>query len=135
MRGYLPVTPIEIQEFAASGICLAPYAYVMTSNVQRENADEDHEEIEFQLSYLAALDSRRRGMSVAGFALAIDLEIAQLGIEGDETIELVGKIRWNQVESVLVAESEDEELTWFASQEVRTQLPFWLEVRTSDGSV
>ncbi len=134
MRGYLPIKPTEIGEFASSGIFLAPYAYVMTSTVQSENIDEDQEEIEFQLSYRAALDSRRRNTSDSGFALAIDFEITQLGIEKGDTIELVSEIRWNQVESILVAESEEEELTWFASQEVEGQLPTWLGAWRSDGS-
>lgn len=134
MRGYLPVKPTEIRDFLSSGILHAPYGYVMTSAVQRENIDEDQEEIEFQMSYRAALDSRRRSARESGFALAIDFEMAQLGVEKGETIELVGELRWDQVESVLVAESDEEELTWFASQEAEAQLPVWLELRTSDGS-
>lgn len=128
------MTPKEIEEFANVEVLRFPHAYVMTTNYQRENIDEDHEELEFQLSYLAALESKQRLQSQYGFVLALDLELSQLGIEYEDTIELIADLRWNQVESVLVAESEDEELTWFARQEVETQLPIWLKGGQISGS-
>jgi len=127
MRGYIPVTPKEIEEFASAGTFRFSHAYVMTTDYQRENVEEDHEELEFQLSYSAALESRERLQSQNGFVLALDLELSQLGIENEDTIQLTADLRWSQVESVLVAESEEEELTWFAGQEVETQLPIWLK--------
>lgn len=134
MRGYLPVSPIEIEEFSSSGSFRCPYAYVMTSNFQRENVEEDHEELEFQLSYLAAQKSRQGNGLGAGFVIALDLEEAQLGSEGAETIGLSAELRWDQVESVLVSDSDEEELTWYARQEVDTQLPGWLGMEKTDGA-
>jgi hypothetical protein len=134
MRGYIPVTPIEIEEFSTAGFLRSPHAYAMTASFQRENVDEDHEELEFQLSFRAALESRRRLQLDVGYVVALDLEVNQLGVERDDTIELVADLRWTQVESILVSDSEEEELTWFARQEVETQLAEWLRAGKRNGA-
>jgi hypothetical protein len=134
MRGYIPVVPTEIDEFASAGIFRPPHAFAMTSNFQRDNVGEDHEELEFRLSYLAALDSRERLGFEVGYVLALDLEESQLGNEFGDTIELIAEVRWSQVESILLLESEEDELTWFARQEVEGELPRWLRMAVRDGA-
>lgn len=128
MRAYLSVTPQELTEFLNKGTLNFPSAFALTPTFLEQNDDEDEEELEFELSWLAAQESRsRQGSSEAlGFVLAVDLNDDQLGEEADNQVKLLSEISWRQVESALIAESDETELTWFASQEIPTYLPRWL---------
>jgi hypothetical protein len=128
MRAYVSVTPQQIEQFYLAGTLRFPFAFALTPLYSKSNLGADDEEMEFELSYMAAAAARSNQDSVDGygFVLAVDLGESQKGQELAETVELIADLSWSQVESVLVAESEEPELTWFAAQEVATQLPDWL---------
>lgn len=128
MRGYLATTPIELQEFVADGTFRFGSAFVTTRSFFDENPEVDEEEHEFELSWLAAQDSRiQQGSDEShGLVLAIDVTSAQSGSEVGNQIQLLSDVLWSQVESLLVAESAEPELTWYASQEIVTHLSHWL---------
>ena len=94
----------------------------------QENPEVDEEEREFELSLLAAQDSRTQQGSdeSLGFVLAVDLSGAQTGNEIGNQIELLTDISWPQVESLLVAETAEPELTWYASQEIAEHIRHWM---------
>ncbi len=128
MRGYLAVTPQVLSEFLEQGSFLSPHAFVTTRYFFEEFPDVDEEEREFELSLLASAQSRQlqKIANPLGFVLAVDLTSAQTGSESGAEIELLSPILWTQVESLLVSESEEDELTWFASQEIADHLGQWL---------
>ncbi len=128
MRAYIAVSPQEIEIFSTTGKFHFPSAYALTPQFSKDNSGADEEEMEFELSYLAAQSSRSRLSRVdeSGFVLAVDLGESQKGAEHSETVELVTDLEWSQVASILVAHSEELELTWFAAQEVKEVLPKWL---------
>lgn len=128
MRGYLAVTPTVIDQFLSRGTYLFGSAFVTTRSFFEENPEVDEEEREFELSWLAAQDSRTQQKSDEsyGFVLAVDLTSAQVGNEIGNQIQLLSDVSWSQVESLLVAESTEPELTWYDSQEIAGHLSQWL---------
>jgi len=129
VRGYLAVTPTALGEFFAHGSYRFRSAFVTTRLFFQENPDVDEEEREFELSLLAAQDSRMQQGSdeSLGFVLAVDLSGAQTGNEIGNQIELLTDISWPQVESLLVAETAEPELTWYASQEIAEHIRHWMK--------
>ena len=76
-------------------------------------------------------DSRiQQGLNEShGLVLAIDVTSAQVGKEIGNQIQLLSDVSWSQVESLLVSESAEPELTWYARQEIAAHLPQWFVVR------
>jgi hypothetical protein len=128
VRGYLAVTPKVLGDFLAHGTGRFASAYITTRFFFQEYPEVDEEEREFELSWLAAQDSRGQQGSDAslGFVLAVDLLGAQTGSEMGNEIELLSDISWPQVESLLVAETAEAELTWYASQEIAEHIRQWM---------
>lgn len=129
MRGYLAVTPEVLGNFLRTGTHNFSTAYATTRYFFEEHQDVDEEEREFELSWLAALDSKeQQGSEIClGFVLAVDLRGKQTGNEVANTIELVSELSWMQVESLLVSDNSEAELTWYANQEVEELLPQWVQ--------
>ncbi|MDP1712017.1 MAG: hypothetical protein Q8K86_06120 [Candidatus Nanopelagicaceae bacterium] len=127
MRAYLAVTTAELSALLEKGLFPFRSAFILTTEFAQANPELDEEELEFQLSWIAAQTSRNGGEAShsLGFVLAVDLANNQIGDTVGEQIELLSEISWSQVESVLVSESEEPELTWYASQELATYLPAW----------
>jgi hypothetical protein len=128
VRGYLAVTPTVLGEFLAYGTHRFASVYVTTRQFFQEYPEVHEEEREFELSWLAAQDSRSQQGSdeSLGFVLAVDLLGAQTGNEIGNEIELLSEISWLQVESLLVAETAEVELTWYASQEIAEHIRQWM---------
>jgi len=130
MRAYVAITPPELQNFLEKGSFHAAQAFVLDpiSSGDAGMTSDDQEEFEFELSWRAAEESRgMQGTSSAvGMALAVDLEQDQMGEVVGEHVGLLSNILWSQVQSLLISESEEPELSWFAAQEIPTYLPQWL---------
>ncbi len=130
MRAYLPITPENLHVLLNCGSIRAEYALVVDSvEIQSDAAtDEDEEEREFEASWKASVKSREiQGNPAAfGFVLALDLESGQIGATQADEVALLSDISWSQVQSLLVADSAEPELSWFAPQEIATYLPQWL---------
>lgn len=127
MRAYLAVTTEELSALLEKGSFPFRSAFILTTEFAQTNPELDEEELEFQLSWIAAQASRNGGEASRslGFVLAVDLANNQIGDSMGEQIELLSEVTWSQVESVLVSESEEPELTWYASQELAIYLPAW----------
>lgn len=129
MRAYIAITPNELQGFINSGSFKASKALIVDqSNAENLESDsETVEEMEFESSWQAAKESREmQGPEALGLVLAVDLEPDQMGAIEANHIEVLSVLLWSQVQSLLLAESEEAELSWFAAQEIPTYLPQWL---------
>ena len=130
MRAYVAITPIELHGFINSGSFKASRVLIVdhTNSENLESNSETEEEWEFESSWQAAKESRAMQESPAalGLVLAIDLEPDQVGATQANYVEVLSNLSWSQVQSLLLAESEDVELSWFAAQEIPTYLPQWL---------
>lgn len=127
MRAYLAVTIEDLSALLEKGSFPFRTSFILTTAFAQANPELDEEELEFELSWIAAQASRTEGnpSQTLGFVLAVDLENTQIGETVREQVSLLSEIKWLQVESVLVSESADPELTWYASQELATYLPTW----------
>lgn len=130
MRAYLAVTPSELQSFLVTGSFQTTKALIVdpANSGSLGTNSVDQEELEFESSWQAAEQSRAMQGSTGalGLVLAVDLVQEQLGeIEGNQVC-LLSDISWSQVQSLLLSESEEPELSWFAAQEIPTYLPQWL---------
>ena len=128
MRAYLAVTPEDLSELLQKGSHPFQTAYVLSTAFAQANPDLDEEELEFELSWIAAQTSRAKGKvpESPGFVLAVDLTNDQIGKDSQDQVEVQSEILWSQVESILVSETSEPELTWYASQELTTYLPQWM---------
>ena len=130
MRAYVAITPIELQGFINSGSFKSSRVLIVdhTNSENLESNSETEEEWEFESSWLAAKESRamQERPDALGLVLAVDLEPEQMGTTQGNHIDVLSNLSWSQVQSLLLAESEEPELSWFAAQEVATYLPQWL---------
>lgn len=129
MRGYLAVTPDELVQLLGEGEISIDSAFVPTSQFKSINPELGEEESEYILSLLAAEDSvsYQEDSANFSFALAVDLEPAQIGAESEVEVTLLSPIKFNQIDCLFVgdAKSDDGELTWYAAQEIAIQLANW----------
>lgn len=130
MRAYVAITPSGLQSFLEIGQFHAPKAFIVDSGDSGniETNSDDQEELEFESSWEAAQVSRamQNLPTALGLVLAVDLGAEQVGdIEGNQ-VSLLSDISWPQVQSLLLSESDEPELSWFAAQEIPTYLSQWL---------
>jgi len=130
MRAYVAITPIELQDFFNSSSFKATKALIVdqSNSENLESNSETIEELEFESSWEAALQSRAMQASpdALGLVLAVDLDDEQVGVIEGNQVGLLSNLSWSQVQSLLLAESDEPELSWFAAQEIPTYLPQWL---------
>ena len=128
MRAYLAVLPEQIDSLLRNGTYGFSSAFATTRLFFEENSEVDEEEREFELSLLAAQESReiQESEDAQGFVLAVNLTSTQSGAEDEYQVELLSDIAWSQVDAALIAESLELELTWYTSQEIAEHLPEWL---------
>ena len=129
MRGYLALTPDELVQLLGEGEISIDTAFIPTSQFKSINPDLGEEESEYILSLLAADDSisYQGDLASYSFALAVDLELTQIGEESEVEVELLSSIKFSQVDCLFVgdAKTDSGELTWYAAQEIAVQLPNW----------
>lgn len=130
MRGYIAITPSELEKFLNDGSFHALTAVIVEPASPEDSlaTSDDQEELEFESSWSATQQSRDRQVSsgALGLALAVDLNQEQLGEIVGNQVGLLSNILWPQVQSLLLSESDEPELSWFAAQEIPTYLPQWL---------
>ena len=127
MRAYLPISHSDLEKFLTDQIHSADRVFAPTVDFVNDNQDCDEEEIEYLLSILAgesALDIRV-SQKAPGIVLAIEVVEGQW-IESDEdSLLLSAPISWSQVQCALLAHVDDDELVWFATQEIAQELDGW----------
>ena len=128
MRAYIGVTASEIQEFLQSGEFDVSDAYAATPTFIFSNSDLDEEEVEYTLSLIAAEDSVELLGSAVGTACVLALEVPESIIEAEHelSISLSAPLQWDYVQCCFEVSADGQELTWFATQEIASNLATWL---------
>lgn len=127
MRAYLPITHSNLLDFLFTESFKADVAFAPTQSFIDANADCDEEEIEYLLSLLAgqAALELRASQSSPGLVVAIELDDEQCGLSGEDSIALNLAIKWDQVQCALLSHDGDDELVWFATQEISVEIDKW----------
>ena len=128
MRAYIGVTASEIQEFLQSGEFDVSDAYAATPTFISSNSDLDEEEVEYTLSLIAAEDAVELLGSDVGTACVLALEVPESIIEAEHelSISLSAPLLWYYVQCCFEVSADGQELTWFATQEIASNLATWL---------
>ena len=127
MRAYLPISHDELAAFLNSGSKELESILAPTPFYVGENEDLDEEEIEYLLSLEAAQIALelRSSNKAPGIVLAIELEPQQVNIVNENSVTLNSAITWAQVQCALLLFPDDEELIWFATQEIEINMGEW----------
>jgi hypothetical protein len=127
MRAYIGVTASEVQEFLLSGEFDVSDAYAATPTFIFSNSDLDEEEVEYTLSLIAAEDAVEL-LDAAGTACVLALEVPESIIEAEHemSISLSAPLQWDYVQCCFEVSPDGQELTWFATQEISSNLVTWL---------
>lgn len=128
MRAYIGVTALEIQGFLDSLEFDVSDAYAATPTFIAANSDLDEEEIEYTLSMVAAQDALEliEDSSGSAFVLALELPDSIIDAHHDMSVTLTAPLKWEFVQCCFEVSQDGEELTWFATQEIATNLAQWL---------
>ena len=127
MRAYLAISHGELIDFLQSGSKNVDSIFAATPFFTGENEELNEEEIEYLLSFEAATKSLelRSSDSSPGIVLAIELSAGQVNIVGEKSVSLNSDLLWEQIQCALLLYPEDEELIWFATQEIELNLAEW----------
>ena len=127
MRAYIGVTASEVQEFLLSGEFDVSDAYAATPTFIFSNSDLDEEEVEYTLSLIAAEDAVEL-LDAAGTACVLALEVPEsiIEVEHEMSISLSAPLQWDYVQCCFEVSPDGQELTWFATQEISSNLVTWL---------
>ena len=127
MRAYLPITHKDLESFVVSKSIEADELYAPTIHFVVENPDCDEEELEYLLSDAAREEALELRLSekAPGIVVAFEIEKEFIGEHYAQSITLVSPLQWNQVQCVLLAFQGDDELVWFATQEIELHLAEW----------
>ena len=128
MRAYLPITQRDLAAFLESKSIDAEELFAPTAQFVADNTDCDEEELEYLLSLAAgeeALDLRL-SEKAPGIVLAVEVEENQIGESYEDSITLKSAITWDQIQCALLAHQGDDELVWFATQEIEIHCGEWV---------
>lgn len=127
MRAYLPISYDELMAFLNAGSKTIESILAPTPFYVGENEDLGEEEIEYLLSLEAAQDAieLRSSDKAPGIVLAIELEAQQVNEVNENSVTLNSAITWEQVQCALLLFPDEEELIWFATQEIEINLGEW----------
>ncbi len=128
MRAYLPILHSDLLEFLKSGSFDAAIVFAPTEFFVSENLECDEEELEYLLSRSAGEAALNLPTSATspGIVLALELDSSQGGESQEASLKLNSALRWNQVQCALISYANEDELLWFATQEISQELHNWL---------
>ena len=127
MRAYLPISHKDLESFVANKSLEVDELYAPTIHFVVENPDCDEEELEYLLSIAAgeeALDLRLTEKA-PGIVLAFEVTDEQIAESYEDSITLKTPLPWDQLQCALLAFPGDDELVWFATQEIEIHLAEW----------
>jgi hypothetical protein len=127
VRTYLPISHKELENFLETKTLDVNLTYAPTPSFQEENIDCDEEELEYLLSVIAgekALDLCLT-QKAPGIVLALEIAQQQIGETYVDHITVTSAILWEQVQCALLAFRGDDELVWFATQEIEPHMNEW----------
>ena len=115
MRAYLAMDLAQLNTFYAQKSCSPEIIYAPTIKFLTENPELDEEEAEYQISMIAARNS-------GGYVIALEIPEKDVAQHLEESIVLNGQVSWEFVEALFVYNSNEDELTWYATQEISDYL-------------
>ena len=127
MRAYLPISHKDLEAFVLTKSFDADEVFAPTQAFVSENSDCDEEELEYLLSITAgeeALDLRLTEKAL-GIVLAFEVTDEQIAESYEDSITLKTALPWDQLQCALLAFPGDDELVWFATQEIEIHLAEW----------
>ena len=111
MRAYLALSIEEVRDFYAKKSFNPEIVYAPTIKFITENPELDEEEAEYEVSMIAARNS-------GGYVIALEIAEKLISQHLEESVVLTEKILWDNVEAFFVYDSTEDELTWYATQEI-----------------
>jgi len=127
MRAYLPISHKDLEAFVLTKSIEADELFAPTQAFVSDNLDCDEEELEYLLSVLAgeeALDLRLSDKA-PGIVVAFEVTDEQIAESYEDSVTLKSALPWDQVQCALLAFQGDDELVWFATQEIEIHLAEW----------
>ena len=127
MRTYLPISHKDLEGFISSKSLEVDELYAPTIHFEVENPDCDEEELEYLLSIAAGQEALELRLSekAPGIVVAFEIEKEQIAEHYAQSITLSWSLRWDQVQCALLAFQGDDELVWFATQEIELHMGEW----------
>lgn len=127
MRAYLPISHKDLEGFVSSKSLEVDELYAPTIHFEVENPDCDEEELEYLLSIAAGQEALELRLSekAPGIVVAFEIDKEQIAEHCAQSITLSSSLRWDQVQCALLAFQGDDELVWFATQEIELHLGEW----------
>jgi hypothetical protein len=127
VRAYLPISHKQLEIYLAAKTLDVEILYAPTTLFQEENNDCDEEELEYLLSVIAGEKALELCLTqnAPGIVLALEITPEQIGEAYTDHITVRSAILWEQVQCALLAFRGDEELVWFATQEIELHMSEW----------
>jgi hypothetical protein len=127
MRAYLPITQKDLEGFVLSKSLEVGELYAPTIHFVVENPELDEEELEYLLSVAAGEEALELRLSekAPGIVVAFEIEKEQIAEHYAQSITLTSSVQWDQVQCALLAFQGDDELVWFATQEIELHIAEW----------
>ena len=127
MRAYLPITQKDLEGFLVNKSLEVEELYAPTIHFVVENPELDEEELEYFLSVAAGEEALglRLSEKAPGIVVAFEIENEQIAEHYAQSITLTSSVQWDQVQCALLAFQGDDELIWFATQEIELHLAEW----------
>jgi hypothetical protein len=101
----------DVKDFYTQKSFTPEIVYAPTIKFITQNPELDQEEAEYEISMIAARNSD-------GYVVALEITDNQIAQHLDETVILNDKVNWENVEALFVYDSNLDELTWYATQEI-----------------
>ena len=127
MRAYLPISHKELEAFVLSKSIRADEVFAPTQAFVADNLDCDEEELEYLLSVAAGEEALELRLSekAPGIVLAFEITQEQIAESYEDSVTLKTALPWEQIQCALLAFQGDDELAWFATQEIAIHLAEW----------
>jgi hypothetical protein len=127
VRAYLPISHKQLEIYLAVKTLDVEILYAPTTLFQEENNDCDEEELEYLLSVIAGEKALELCLTqnAPGIVLAVEITPEQIGEAYTDHITVASAILWEQVQCALLAFRGDDELVWFATQEIELHMSEW----------
>jgi hypothetical protein len=127
MRAYLPISHKDLEAFVLTKSIEADQVFAPTPSFVSENLDCDEEELEYLLSIAAGEEALELRLSekAPGIVLAFEVTNEQIAENYENSITLKTPLPWEQLQCALLAFQGEDELVWFATQEIELHLAEW----------
>jgi hypothetical protein len=127
MRAYLPISHKDLEAFVLTKSIDADEVFAPTPAFVLDNLDCDEEELEYLLSIAAGEEALELRLSekAPGIVLAFEVTEEQIAENYEDSITLNAPLPWDQLQCALLAFQGDDELVWFATQEIEIHLAEW----------